>query len=48
MNFEVGDVLNLGTSVSDELVLKVENSPKFKGVPGFSRGNQAVKLTKVL
>ncbi|UCH44585.1 MAG: flagellar motor switch protein FliM, partial [Nitrospiraceae bacterium] len=48
MHFEVGDVLNLGTSVSDELVLKVENSPKFKGVPGFSRGNQAVKLTKVL
>jgi flagellar motor switch protein FliM len=48
MNFEVGDVLNLGTSVSNELVLKVENSPKFKGVPGFSRGNQAVKLTKVL
>jgi flagellar motor switch protein FliM len=48
MNFEVGDVLNLGKSVTDELVVEIENSPKFKGVPGFSRGNQAVKLTKVL
>lgn len=45
MNFEVGNVINLGKSVADELVVKVEGSPKFKGVPGFSKGNQAVKLT---
>jgi flagellar motor switch protein FliM len=45
MKFEVGNVLNLGKSVADELILKVEGHPKFKGHPGFSRGNQAIKLT---
>jgi flagellar motor switch protein FliM len=45
MKFEVGNVLNLGTSATDELILKVEDLPKFKGHPGFSRGNQAMKLT---
>ena len=45
MKFEVGNVLNLGKSASEELVLKVEGLPKFKGHPGFSRGNQAMKLT---
>jgi flagellar motor switch protein FliM len=48
MNFEPGTVLNLGKSITDELVVKVENSPKFKGEPGVSRGNQAIKLTKVI
>jgi flagellar motor switch protein FliM len=45
MKFEVGNVLNLGKSATDELILKVEGLPKFKGHPGFSRGNQAIKLT---
>jgi len=45
MNFEVGNVLNLGKSATDELILKVEGLPKFRGHPGFSRGNQAIKLT---
>ena len=48
MNFEPGTVLNLGKSITDELVVKVENSPKFKGTPGVSRGNQSIKLTRVI
>jgi len=48
MNFEPGTILNLGKSITDELVVKVENSQKFKGMPGVSRGNQAIKLTKVI
>ena len=48
INFEPGTILNLNKSVTDELVVKVENSPKFKGVPGVSHGNQAIKLTKVI
>ncbi len=48
MDFEVGSVINLGKPVSDELIVKVEEVPKFKGIPGFSRGNQAIKLTRVL
>jgi flagellar motor switch protein FliM len=45
MNFKVGNVINLGKSATDELILKIEGLPKFKGHPGFSRGNQAIKLT---
>ena len=45
MNFEVGNILNLGKSISDDLIIEVEGAPKFRGKPGFSRGNQAVKLT---
>ncbi len=48
VNFEVGNVISLDKFVSDELVVKVEGVSKFKGVPGFSRGNQAIKLTNVL
>ncbi len=47
IHFEVGNVLNLGKSVSDELIVKVEGSPKFKGVPGYSKGNQAIKVTNI-
>jgi len=45
MNFEKGTVINLGKSINEELLMKVEDSPKFRGVPGVSRGNQAVRLT---
>jgi len=45
MKFETGNVLNLGKSATDELTLKVEGLPKFRGHPGYSRGNQAMKLT---
>ncbi|MBI5408353.1 MAG: flagellar motor switch protein FliM [Nitrospirae bacterium] len=48
MNFEIGAVLNLGKSVTDELMVKVEGLPKFKGTPGVSRGNQSIKLTRVI
>ncbi|MBI5057014.1 MAG: flagellar motor switch protein FliM [Nitrospirae bacterium] len=48
MDFEVGTVLNVGKSITEELLVKVEGSPKFKGVPGASRGNQAIKLTGII
>jgi flagellar motor switch protein FliM len=48
MKLQVGDVLTLDRSTTDEMLVKVEDVPKFKGVPGFSRGNQAVRVTKVL
>ena len=48
MSFEVGNVIALNKSVSDEVVLMVEEVPKFKGLPGTSRGNQAIKLTGVI
>jgi flagellar motor switch protein FliM len=48
MNFEEGNILNLGKSVSEGLLLKVEGAPKFRCTPGHSRGNQAIKLTEVI
>lgn len=48
MKLEVGSVINLGKSTSDELTVNVEGIPKFSGVPGYSRGNQAIKITKTI
>ena len=48
MNFEVGTIIGLNTSVNDELILRVEDVPKFKGFPGQYKGNQAIKLTGVI
>lgn len=48
MGLEVGNIISLGKAVSDELVLKVEEIPKFMGSPGISRGAQAIKITRTL
>ena len=48
MKFKTGNVINLGKSITDGLLVKVEGLPKFKGSPGFSRGNQAIKLTEII
>jgi flagellar motor switch protein FliM len=48
MGFKVGDVINLGNDVTDPLIMKVEQNPKFKGFPGVSRGNKAVQITEVI
>ncbi|MCX7792874.1 MAG: flagellar motor switch protein FliM [Thermodesulfovibrionales bacterium] len=45
LNLKPGDVIALGVGVNDELLLRIEGIRKFKGVPGNSRGNQAVKIT---
>jgi len=47
MNLDVGTVINLGKSTNDEVVIRVEGVPKFSGMPGYSRGNQAVRITRV-
>ncbi|HEX15493.1 MAG TPA: flagellar motor switch protein FliM [Deltaproteobacteria bacterium] len=43
-----GDLLRLPTGVEDELVVKVQDLPLFKGTPGLSRGQRAVKITSAL
>jgi flagellar motor switch protein FliM len=48
MNLKEGDVLTLNKSTSDDLLIKVEDVPKFNGQPGYSRGNQAIRITKVI
>ena len=46
MKYKVGDTILLGNDINDPLLLKVEQIPKFKGLPGLSRGNKAVQLTE--
>lgn len=43
-----GSIINLGKSVQDDVIIKVEGHPKFSGTPGYSRGNQAVKIKKII
>ena len=48
MRFKVGETIILGNDVTDPLILKVQNRPKFKGFPGVSRGNKAIQITEVI
>ncbi|MBA4374209.1 MAG: flagellar motor switch protein FliM [Thermodesulfovibrio sp.] len=46
MHLEVGDVITLGKAAVEELDVKISDVTKFRGFPGYSRGNQAVKITR--
>jgi flagellar motor switch protein FliM len=48
MSLKEGDVLTLDKCATDELTLKIAEIPKFKGMPGYSRGNQAIRVTKTI
>ena len=48
VNMEKGNVITLQTSVSDELIIRVEGVPKMKGTAGSYRGNQGIKVTQIL
>ncbi len=48
MNLKEGEVLALNKCANDELLITVEDVPKFSGLPGYSRGNQAIRITKIL
>jgi flagellar motor switch protein FliM len=48
MSLKEGDVLTLNTCATDDLIVKIEEVPKFKGLPGYSRGNQAIRVTRTV
>jgi flagellar motor switch protein FliM len=48
VHLEKGNVITLQTAVSDELIIRVEGVPKMKGIAGSYRGNQGIKVTKLL
>jgi flagellar motor switch protein FliM len=48
LSLEVGNVVMLNKSISDELFVKVEGIPKFKCLPGFRKGSQAIKITEII
>jgi flagellar motor switch protein FliM len=48
MNLKVGNVIALGSPVSEGFLVKVEDVPKLTGVPCSLRGSQGIKINKVL
>jgi flagellar motor switch protein FliM len=48
MKLDRGSVINLGIFAGNDLPVKVEGVTKFRGVPGFRKGNQAIKVTEIL
>ncbi|MGA9289085.1 MAG: flagellar motor switch protein FliM [Anaerobacillus sp.] len=47
LNLEDGDVIRLNQTVSDPLIVKVDNQVKFHGQPGTSKGRMAIQITEV-
>jgi flagellar motor switch protein FliM len=47
LRLEVGDVITLNRSVTDELAVEVEGIMKFKGHPGNFNGSQAIQVSTV-
>ncbi|MBI5178363.1 MAG: flagellar motor switch protein FliM [Nitrospinae bacterium] len=48
INLKPGDVLTLGTDISDELMVYAGGVGKFKGYPGVVRGNKAIKISEII
>jgi len=46
LELEVGDIIQLGADATMPLDVLVEGKPKFKGIPGLSKGNRAIKITE--
>jgi flagellar motor switch protein FliM len=47
LNFHEGDILMLDNSPQDSITIRVEEIPKFKGLPGIVKGNRAVQITSL-
>lgn len=48
LGLKVGDVLALDNDVDDDMKVYVEGIPKFRGMPGVSKANKAIKLNYVI
>jgi flagellar motor switch protein FliM len=48
LRLEVGDTIMLDKDIRSDLVVKVGGVSKFIGVPGVSKGNKAVQMTKCI
>ena len=44
----IGDVIVLDRAVNEDLVLKIEDRPKFLGQPGTLHGNTAFQVTRII
>ncbi|MDL1981955.1 MAG: flagellar motor switch protein FliM [Deltaproteobacteria bacterium] len=47
LNLRAGDIFKLNTGPQDLITIKVEDVPKYQGVPGVVKGNRAVQVTRL-
>lgn len=47
-NLRPGSIINFGKSVEDDIIVKIEGRARFGGTPGYSRGNQAIKIRRII
>ncbi|MBF0316582.1 MAG: flagellar motor switch protein FliM [Nitrospirae bacterium] len=48
LHMRPGDVINMGKSLTEDLIFKVEGIPKFRCTTGVKKGTQAVKILGVI
>ena len=48
INLNEGDIIKLNTGPQDPVTVMVQKVPKYQGLSGVVRGNQAVQITKLL
>lgn len=48
LQLDIGDIIELNSLVEDPLIIKVEDTPKFKGQPGKVRNQLAVQVTDLI
>jgi flagellar motor switch protein FliM len=48
MNFALGDVVLLDKSYGDPVLASIEGIPKFTGMPGVVKGQQALQVVSVI
>ena len=48
LELEPGDIIQPNSDATLPLDVLVEGLPKFKGIPGLSKGNRAIKITDVI
>ncbi len=48
LNLGIGDIIPLETNPTEEALIQIEKSPKYKGFVGSYRANRAVKITNAI
>lgn len=48
LELEKQDIIKINTGPQDPVVLKVEGTPKYLGMPGTLKGNRAVQITQLI
>jgi flagellar motor switch protein FliM len=48
LKLKVNDVISLNSGPKDPVVIKVEEVPKYYGIPGIYKGNRSVQIIEMI